>query len=146
MAKLATILGRLLGRSGTPQAPKLPREAFGGGHRGIAAGSLKPGQQDLSKENVAQWRMLSTEELKGFIYEGATLHVHSTNVGWGQYNHAKKELTIHYKGDGTYVYSNVSEEEALQFAKAPSKGGFCWDVLRVRGSKTAHRKAYRKIG
>lgn len=126
-----------------PAPPRVRQHVVG--HRGVAVGSSDPAKQDLSAENVAQWTTVPASFVEQFVYEGWTFYVHSTNVDYAQYDIDKQELTIGYKGDGAYVYSNVSEEEAISFATAFSKGSWAWDRLRVRGSKTAHRKPYRKL-
>lgn len=132
--------------------PKMPpprvrksRETLGGGHRGIAAGDLRPGKQDLSPENVAKWRGLTGSEVEDFVYEATPMIVHSTNVNMLQFFIDAGKLVVEYKDGSRYTYDNVTEDEAIQFAKAPSKGGAVWDLLRVRGSKTAHKKNYRRV-
>lgn len=101
--------------------------------------------QDLSKENIAKWQKLGKDEVYSFVYEAMPLFVHSTNVSMLQYFIEEKKLVVEFKGGGVYAYSNVTEDEAIAFAKEPSKGGTVWSLLRVRGSKTAHKKPYVKI-
>lgn len=114
------------------------------GHRGIAAGSLKEGEIDLSPENLAKRRLLGKEDALGFL-AGEPLFVHSTNVAMAQYYPEEEKMLVEFKSGGSYLYWPVSEEEAIQFLHQGSKGSFIWSVFRVRGSKTAHKKNYKKI-
>ena len=102
------------------------------GHRGVAIGSNKPGQQDLSAENRAKWRELSKEAAEDFM-NGEILFVHSTNVVAAQYFPDAEKMMIEYKGGAAYMYSNISKREAWIFLQAESKGSFTWTYLRVRG-------------
>lgn len=137
-------------RRRTTPAPRPPRKPLHGGHRGIAAGSLKPGMQDFSPENIAKWERTSADEVESFVYDGEWFSVHSSNVQALQYNNDKKELLVKFKPKGRnpgglYKYENVTTEEAVQFAQAQSKGGACWDMLRVRGTKYGHKKPYSRV-
>lgn len=118
-------------------------EILGGGHRGVAIGSLK--EPDYSKENVAKWKGYTADEVEGFVYDQQPFFVHSTNVVMAQYFIQTKQMMVEYKDSRAYLYDNVSEDEAINFAKAESKGVWVWDNLRVRGSKTAHKKSYTRI-
>ncbi len=113
------------------------------GHGGIAIGSLR--EPDYSAENVAQWRQVGAAEVDEFLYGGQPLFVHSTNVAAAIYHHDDEKMTVEYLNGSAYLYSHISEGEALDFARAQSKGGWCWDYLRVRGSATKHRKPYVKL-
>jgi hypothetical protein len=126
-----------------PPAQPDPRGVVG--HRGIAAGNLAPGQQDLSPENLAKWRNLHGDAVAGFVYEGEPLFVHSTNVALAQYHLAERSLMLEFKGGSAYLYRDISEAEALDFAKASSKGGWVWDRLRVRGQKDQHKKPFTRL-
>ena len=141
---------------GRPKAPKVdPKErARVRGHGGVAAGSLKPAadfaetgriESDVSSENIAKWRTLGSDEVYGFVWEGDLLPVHSSNVAAAQYFPEDRKMMVEYLGGSAYLYSSISVDEAIDFAKAQSKGGWIWSVLRVRGSKTRHRKPFTKI-
>jgi hypothetical protein len=123
MASLLSKLGRML-RLSRPKPPRVPRLGKVVGHRGIAAGNLK--QPNLSEANVAKWQTLDGDQIEGFVYDAQPLFVQFLN-------------------GSAYLYSNVSEQEAIQAAKQPSKGGFVWDSLRVRGTKKGHKKPYVRI-
>ena len=45
----------------------------------------------------------------------------------------------------TYRYWTITKPEALQMFRASSKGIQVWDQMRVRGSKTAHKKSYAQV-
>ncbi len=142
------IVNTLRGKYKKPTVRKRAQSIAGagpGGHRGIAAGSLVPGEQDLSPENIAKWQMLSGEEAEAFLYAKMPLDVHSSNVESVQFDIDASELTVVFIGGATYVYSNFSEQEAQRFLQAQSKGGTIWDMCRIRGSKNGHRKPFRRI-
>ncbi len=122
------------------------------GHRGIAAGDVRPGKQDLSAENVAKWKVLGGDDVEEFVHLSQPLFVHSTCVTMAQYFADSQTMLIEYlpsrqtgEGAGAYKYGNVSEEWAYEFAQAQSKGAWVWDRLRIRGSKFGHRVPYEKI-
>ncbi len=154
MAKFVNILGAIKGKISAKinrafglrgKAPKPASKARVVGHRGIAARDLRPGMQDLSAENVAQWQTLSGDVVEDFVENEQILFTHSSNVASAQYFGTVQKMMVEFHNGGSYLYSNVTSEEALEFAKAMSKGGFIWDAFRVRGSKTAHKKPYIKL-
>lgn len=126
-----------------PVPPKLTPEqltkqriqSLGGvaGDRGIAAGSLTPGKQDFSAENVAKWRKLSDEVGIGFVFESQPFFVHSSNLVMAQYFQKENKMSIEFKNGAVYLYNGISEQEAISFYIAMSKGGWTWDNIRVRG-------------
>jgi len=145
VGKITGALGGAFGRGRQRPATQLPRRQRVLGHRGIAARDLRPGKQDLSAENVARWQLLSGDEVERFVYDQAPLVVHSSNVRLVQYFLDAQQLMVEFRRGAAYLYSNVTEQEALALAQAPSKGGFVWDYLRVRGSRTAHQKPYVRL-
>lgn len=72
----------------------------------------------------------------------------SSNVVSFQYFNQEHRLIVGYKGRrppsevGYYEYLGVTEDEAKQAFMAMSKGGWVWDVLRVRGTRCGHKKPY----
>jgi hypothetical protein len=120
-------------------------------HRGAALGSSDPEQMDVSEENQLQWRHLTGEAVYHFIHDEAILFVHSTNVLWAKYKKDGQELILAFKNrktglqQGVYSYTPLSLDEIHQFLIYLSKGGFTWDVLRVRGTKHGHRKHVKKL-
>ena len=139
MGILSNLLGKLRGR---PKAPKV-KPSVGEGHRGIAAGSLK--EPDISAENIEKWKILPGETGNGFVYQAEPFFVHSSNVSMLQFWIDEKKLMVEFHGGKAYIYDNVSEQEAIGFWQAFSKGGEVWNTLRVRGSRTAHRKPFRRV-
>lgn len=134
------------------QANKAQPAALVQGHRGVAQISTKMrmeriarGEQPFSAEEIAKWHMLPGEEVYAFVHEQWPLFVHSSNVVMAQYFHADRKLLIEFKTGKAYLYSEVSEHEAIEFAKSPSKGVWCWDYLRIRGTKNGHRKPYVRV-
>lgn len=122
-----------------------PRPKFGRGHRGVAAGNLKKPDLEGYAERLAQGHgEILEDEVSAFINDQQLVFVNSSNVVAAQFFKDEKKMMVEFK-DGAYMYSNVSEDEALQFMQAQSKGGFIWSVFRVRGSRTAHRKPYSRI-
>ena len=161
-------LRRYLG-SPRPSAPKV-KPSVGRGHRGIRAESLKmrdrraeefaqalenagrTGQRipadvlpRFTEEEIAQWKPIESDEATAFVYDNELIFVHSSNVATLQYFLEDKKLIVGYLNGSSYVYSGVTEEEAIRFVKAFSKGAEVWDTLRVRGSRTAHKKPYMKL-
>ena len=136
-----------------PQAPKVKTsqerltEKFSElglttGNRGRAYRDLK--NPDLSPENQAKWRELSDVHGTGFVYDQQPLFVHSSNVAMLQYFGDSQKLMVEFLNGSSYLYDNVTENEAIQFYAAHSKGGAVWSLLRVRGSRTLHKKPYKK--
>lgn len=85
-----------------------------------------------------------------FIHKGELVFFKSTNVGAARYYKDKKLLLIEYLNksggfSGAYLFEDVNESEAFGLVTAPSKGVWCWDHLRVRGSKSLHQKKFSKI-
>lgn len=129
------IISRIL-RGSTPEpTPEIPKGRVIG-HRGVATGL---------PTDTGKWETISAEEVEAYVYKGAALPVHSSNVEHIQYDINKKVLIVSFHGGGQYSYQQVSEQEAINFAQAFSKGKFIWDTFRVRGSRTAHKKPYSKI-
>ena len=158
------IVGKIIGKirslfgSGKPTPPKLRRDlnirgSGPYGNLGIAARSLKPRpdfaktgltEADLSAENVAKWRTLTKEEADNFL-DGGLFFVHSSNVAAMQWHEATSQLMVEFLNGSAYLYDNCDEQVAVAALNAMSKGQFIWDEMRVRGSKTAHKRPYKKI-
>lgn len=78
-----------------------------------------------------------------FLLRGAWMDCsRSSNVDLAQYDWEANVLYIEFKGGAVYAYDNVSFNEAVSFANAPSYGKWVWDHLRIRGTKLGHRKPY----
>lgn len=108
---------------------------YGPGTHGIPLGQHGPGQE------------FSEDDVEAFMNRGFILYCSSSNVSWMQYDREGRELTVKFHTTPIpYVYDNVNPTEALYFVRAVSKGSAVWDILRVRGSKTAHRKNYHALG
>jgi hypothetical protein len=131
-----------------PSGPPVPRSTtHPHGHRGLALGDVR--QPDLSRAREAAERgqdlFLASDEVHGFVHEQEPLFVRSTNVAMAQYFKADEKLMIEYLNGSAYLYSDVSERMALDFAQSPSKGDWVWSHLRVRGSRTEHRVPYERV-
>jgi len=158
LSRLGERIGRVFGRK-VPKIPLTRRrrayedkvgrlvtpegEIIDPGHRGVAARDLK--KPDLSPENQAKWITEPPSWVASFVYDGALINVHSSNVSHAQYLIAEGKMIVGFKNGSEYEYGNISEEEAMIFAQAASKGVFVWDFLRVRGTKRGHRKPYRRV-
>mgnify|MGYP001615593602 FL=1 len=128
------------------QKPVEVKPYIGAGHRGVAAGSLeRRAREGFTQAEINKFKPISEDYASDFVYEGAVLFVHSTNVSASQYWINDKKMMVEYKNGSAYLYYNVSEQEAISFVRAMSKGGWGWTHLRVRGSKTRHRKPYVRI-
>lgn len=141
---IVSAISPLLGRK--PVAPPKPSSLKLPGELGWAVGEGNKPKPDRSNR-----RQLPSSQVEGFVYDGDILIVNSSNVAAAQYNPIENKMMVEFLGKGgrggaSYLYSNVSIDEAIAFAQAQSKGGFVWDHFRVRGSRTAHRKPYVKIG
>jgi hypothetical protein len=132
-----------LGQSGN----KVGRQ---GGHRGMAFGRVGTGKEDVSPENRARWEKLRDSEAGDFTYNGAILYVHSSNVQSAQYDIESQTLLVAYlpkknSAGAIWQYDPISEDEAIAFANAHSKGSFLWDVVRVRGTRHGHKVNARRV-
>jgi len=80
-----------------------------------------------------------------FLDENVEFSFSSSNIASASYDSVNKVLIIGFSGGGRYAYYNVTRHEATGFAHAPSKGKWFWTYIRVRGSKTAHKKRWKKL-
>lgn len=146
---MATIFGRIAdwirGKvRTTPVPPQIKPSSLGlEGEVGFAIGLGK----DPTDKNR---RKMPSKDVEGFIYDGDLIYVNSSNVLAAQYHPEVNKMMVEFHGGkssgySAYLYSNVSIDEAISFAQAQSKGAWVWDHLRVRGSRTAHKKPYTKI-
>jgi KTSC domain len=146
---IRSLLNRFFGKK-----PSLPK-----GNRGIRAVNIRkpmltqvlPGKPAPYAQRVAESLEtpegveIPASEVEEFL-QGGTLVVSSSNVASFQFSPQRRQLYVQYLNGSTYEYDNVSPTEAMEFVHAHSKGGKIWDLLRVRGSKTGHRKPFRKVG
>lgn len=123
-----------------------------GGHRGIAAGDLEErrrlqqeGLWPYAQEEMEKWKPIPADEVEAFMYEEQPMFVHSTNVAMAQYFLKDQKLLVEFKNGSAYIYSNISESEALKFAQSPSKGDYIWTICRIRGTKKGHKKPYLRV-
>ena len=106
---------------------------------------LPAGQAGKGKMGTGSQWGLSNDDVEAFLFRRKVLPVSSSNVAAAQFIAGQNKMIIAYHDDGYYEYDGVTEQEAVEFANAPSKGIWCWNVLRVRGSKTAHRKPFKSV-
>lgn len=89
--------------------------------------------------------ILDTEENR-LIAMGERISVDSSNVSWIQYLAAfegtPEHLYVGYNDGSAYMYSEITPEMALDFLRAPSKGRWVWDNLRIRGTVFGWQKPY----
>lgn len=133
----------LFGKKKPKKPTRASRDTLAGGHRGHALGSLA--SPDLSQENIEKWQQLTEDEVESFVYDNELVFVHSTNVAAAQYFFEDKKLMLEFNDGSAYLYSNISEEDAIYFMKAQSKGRFVWDILGHPNSPTGVKKSYVKI-
>lgn len=136
-----TLLTKPLLSSIPSEEEKLELEFLGEGHRGAALVSRE--HPDLSPENRAKWRALGNDAMAGFVYGMEVIYFHSSNVTWAQYFLNDRSMLVAFHGGspprpGVYKVSPISEAEAIDLARAFSKGIWYWDNVR-RGGKNASR-------
>jgi len=93
---------------------------------------------------------LDNEDLRLFLNGKFTIMADSSNVESIAYDPERMVLTVGYKAKGRwpasqYEYEPVSKDKAMLAFTASSKGSFCWDQLRIRGTKYGHQVGYRRI-
>ena len=116
-----------------PRHPSLPS-------RRVPANQAGQGKRGTGARGV------SANEVEAFLHDGRVLPVSSSNWEACQYIAEEKLLIVKYKDSpDQFGYEGVTEQEALSLANASSMGAWGWSVLRVRGSKTAHKKSFRKM-
>ena len=136
----------LIGKIGEWLRGKNPTPSKVEGHRGIAAGSIaNPNLDQYAQRLAAGHAGISGGEVEEFMSGGYPLFVMSSNVAFFQYYPETEQLQVEYLSGGAYLYEGVTPDEAMRMATAQSKGAAVWDILRVRGSRTAHRKAYSRL-
>lgn len=122
------------------------------GSQGLALGDVQAMEEEFlqgerpSTEQVQEYQghELGTEEATAFVNGEKEIHVRSSNVVSAQYYPESQQMFIAFK-TGQYIYDNVSIQDAISFVQALSKGSEIWNTYRVRGSRTATRKPYKKI-
>lgn len=123
-----------------------PRPKFGRGHRGVAAGNLsKPDLEGYAERLAGGHSEVAEDEVDDFLFNEVPLVVNSSNVSNVTYFPKEGKLMVQFLNGGKYMYSQISEAEAVSFVQAQSKGSWVWSNLRVRGSRTAHRKPYVRL-
>ena len=141
--KLKSTIGRWL--HGKPKPPKIS------GHRGIASGSRANPNLDRYAERFASGHeTISEEESEEFLSGLQPVFVMSSNVAMVQFFPDQGKMMVEFLAKGNkpasaYLYSQISYNEALSFLQSQSKGGWVWDNLRIRGTKSGHKKPYVKI-
>lgn len=78
----------------------------------------------------------------GRFMNGEWVGFSSSNVEAGVYYPDSMRLELQFRDGTYYAYYSVSAEEASSLYRAPSKGIWVWDVLRIRGTKLGFRKPY----
>ena len=114
---------------------------------------VKAGQSQKVYPNKKQINTLSTgiapslesPYLADFLDGHPYSRFASSNVMVIVYDRTKDRLYVQFiKKRRWYEYSNVSIGEAKVVYNHASKGVFVWTYLRMPGSKTAHKKPFRK--
>lgn len=146
--KPPTLLSQPLISNEPSEEEKLELEFLGEGHHGAALVSRE--HPDLSPENKAKWRALGNDVVAGFVYGQEVISFHSSNVTWAQYFINEKYMLVAFHGGspprpGTYKVWPISEAEAIDLARAFSKGIWIWDNVRVRGHRNLHRKNVSRV-
>jgi len=99
-----------------------------------------PGRLDWRKLE----RQLEHARKYGQIARPQWVPVRSSNVRAVRWNAADHTFDIRYREGRTYRYFDIEPGEAQELMRR-SHGEHVWDILRVRGSRTAHRKLWKEI-
>jgi hypothetical protein len=67
------------------------------------------------------------KELYGAFLAGTDTHVTSSWLSWVRYDRDRQEMETHFLDGAAVTLEAVTEEVALSFYDAPSKGGWWWD-------------------
>ena len=113
-----------------PSPPQSALESYRRDREALTAEEERRRAEEISQ---SEFERFMNGEWVGFV---------SSNVEAGVYypDSLRLELQFH---DGTYyAYYSVGADEAASLFRAPSKGGWVWDVLRIRGTKLGFRKPY----
>jgi hypothetical protein len=156
-------------RASTAQPPPLPRVASGRqpppvpsgrtpaanyhGQRGYAIGlgarpthqAQVPVQFTPDPTRHINRQVVGGSEGAAFLFGGEYFPVYSSNVRGMMYRALDNELVVEFLNGSAYLYRSVTFSMARSALEAQSKGGWVWDHLRVRGSRTAHQVPYRRI-
>ena len=99
---------------------------------------------------VSKWRTSSgasvpqyaEDPVSKFLHHKYTMQVISSNVASARYDWEEMTLYLAYDNGAQWRYKSVSQNEAMDFVLAGSKGDWVWSVLRVRGKGNSrlHRK------
>lgn len=77
---------------------------------------------------------------------GEWISVTSSNVDRIYYDLDKNTLRVVFNDQNEYHVWPISPDEAVSFLRAPSKGGWYWDNVRIRGTALGHKKFYIHVG
>jgi len=99
---------------------------------GTDVGQGRPGGQDNRND---------VEDKSAFLL-GAWMKVSSSNVAGAQWDEDRQVMTLEFRDGSFYEYANCDSGTAESFADAPSKGGWVWDVFRVRGTVFGYNPAH----
>jgi hypothetical protein len=69
---------------------------------------------------------------------GQEVTVDSSHHRSAQYDPAAQAMLFTFTDGGRYKVAPISPAEALEFLRAPSKGEWYWDNVRVRGKGNFH--------
>ncbi len=89
-------------------------------------------------ERTHKFTPFSYEDVEDFL-NGTMVQVLSSNVDKAQYDSEKETLFIWYLDGALWAYDPYTIQEAAGFIRAPSKGGWCWDYIRVKGVGNEHK-------
>lgn len=129
------------GKKPTPPGLKIT------GHRGVAARLIANPNLTSYQQRMSQGmsQTISSDELEDFLAGGNPIFVHSSNVLAAQFYPDAGKMQVEFLNGSAYLVDPISAQEAMDFALSQSKGAWYWTNVRVRGSKTSHRKNVRKI-
>lgn len=112
---------------------------------GIWKKPQQPDQRDrealTADEERAKAEGLASSEFERFM-SGEWVGFTSSNVEAGVYFPESLRLELQFRDGTYYAYFSVGSEEAASLYRAPSKGKWVWDNLRIRGTKLGFRKPY----
>ncbi len=137
------IISKLFGKPAADRGKVNPRSVGKSGTqrpspRTIPRGELPTGERTNIQHPLAQ------EDVDAFL-NGEMQQLLSSNVDKAQYDSERQILYIWYLGGECWAYDPYTEKEAAMFMEAPSKGGFIWDHIKVKGTVHQHQRNARRV-
>ena len=102
-------------------------------------------QLDREKKKPEPEARSENPQIVDYLVHGKWLNVISSNVHKVKYDREEKTLYIGYLNRSVYWYSPISTAQAQDILLTPSKGGWVWDHLRIRGTARGYKVPYGRV-